>query len=123
MWAIAMFDLPVKKNREKNLLAKGFTMLQFSIYAKFCSSRDSARSVINSIKATLPPRGNVRIALMTNKQFGDMYVFTGQKQIDGSERENEKAPASVEELINCDSNSLQHQFLMISGQESISRTV
>ncbi|MCD4706232.1 MAG: CRISPR-associated endonuclease Cas2 [Candidatus Sabulitectum sp.] len=103
MWAIAMFDLPVKKKTErryatqfrKHLLAKGFTMLQFSIYAKFCSSRDSARSVISSIKATLPPKGNVRIALLTDKQFGDMYVFTGQKQIDGSERENETAPEQL----------------------------
>jgi CRISPR-associated protein Cas2 len=103
MWAIAMFDLPVKKKLErkyatqfrKHLLAKGFTMLQFSIYAKFCSSRDSAKSVINSIKATLPPDGHVRIALLTDKQFGDMYVFSGRKQLDGSERKNEEQPEQL----------------------------
>lgn len=93
MWAIAMFDLPVKKKIErryatqfrKHLLAKGFTMLQFSVYAKFCSSRDSARSVITAIKTTLPPKGHVRIAMLTDKQFGDMYVFAGKKQIEGKE--------------------------------------
>ncbi|PIE53218.1 CRISPR-associated endonuclease Cas2 [Candidatus Fermentibacteria bacterium] len=96
MWAIAMFDLPVKKKSErklaaafrKHLLSKGFTMLQFSVYAKFCSSRDSARAVINTIKHTLPPHGNVRVAMLTDKQFGEMYVFSGTKQLNSEERED-----------------------------------
>ena len=102
MWAIAMFDLPVKKKSErklatrfrKHLLAKGFTMLQFSVYAKFCSSRDSARSVINSIKEQLPPEGHVRIALLTDKQFGDMFVFFGRKQLNEEER-TDQAPEQL----------------------------
>lgn len=94
MWAVAMFDLPVKEKDErrmatafrKHLLSKGFTMLQFSVYAKFCSSRDSARSVINAIKTTLPPDGHVRVAMLTDKQFEDMYVFCGRKQLNKEER-------------------------------------
>lgn len=102
MWAIAMFDLPVKKKTErklatrfrKHLLSKGFTMLQFSVYAKFCSSRDSAQAVVNSVKTTLPPEGNVRIAMITDKQFGDMYVFTGTKQLNTEERQD-RAPEQL----------------------------
>lgn len=97
MWAIAMFDLPVKEKVErksatqfrKHLLSKGFTMLQFSVYAKFCSSRDSLASVVSSIKTTLPAEGHVRIAMLTDKQFGDMFVFSGRKQLNRKEREEE----------------------------------
>jgi len=103
MWALAMFDLPVTKKIErryatqfrKHLLAKGFTMLQFSVYAKFCSSRDSATSLINNIKAYLPPKGNVRVAMLTDKQFGDMYVFTGEKQLNYEDRKLEEQPKQL----------------------------
>lgn len=102
MWALAMFDLPVKKKLErkiasrfrKHLLSKGFTMLQFSVYAKFCSSRDSATSVIGAIKTTLPEKGHVRIALVTDKQFGEMFVFEGQKQLNREDRQ-EEAPEQL----------------------------
>ena len=101
MWIMAMFDLPVgdKEQRRyathfrKHLLSRGFSMLQFSVYAKFCSSRDSANSIINTVKFALPPDGNVRISMITDKQFSDTLVFSGDKQL--TKKEKEKAPEQL----------------------------
>ena len=98
MWFIAMFDLPVVKPIQrkyasrfrKHLLSKGFTMLQYSVYARFCSSRDSAKSVLNLIQLALPPDGEVRVYMITNKRFGDMYTFYGQNQIENEDKKEVK---------------------------------
>ena len=103
MWLMAMFDLPVVKPLQrkyasrfrKHLLSKGFTMLQYSVYARFCSSRDSARSVLNMIQLALPPEGEVRVCMVTDKQFGDMYTFCGQSQL----RDEEKKEVKPEQLM------------------------
>jgi CRISPR-associated protein Cas2 len=85
MWVFAMFDLPVtdkEKRRQytkfrKFLLSEGFSMLQYSVYAKFCSSRESGEKYYRHIKAALPPEGEVRIFMITDKQFEEMSVFYG----------------------------------------------
>ena len=90
MWIFAMFDLPTDdkiKRREytrfrKFLLSQGFTMLQYSVYAKFCSSRESAKVNHKHIKETLPSEGEVRVFMITDKQFGEMSVFYGAKRKD-----------------------------------------
>ena len=86
MWIFAMFDLPVTtddKRREysrfrKMLLAEGFTMLQYSVYAKFCASRENAEKYSRYIRIGLPPEGEVRVIMITDKQFEQMAVFYGR---------------------------------------------
>ncbi len=88
MWLFSMFDLPVtdKQARKeytyfrKSLLAQGFTMLQFSVYAKFCASRDSAETDKKLIQNALPSEGQVRMFMITDKQFESMSVFYGIKK-------------------------------------------
>ncbi len=88
MWIIAMFDLPVdtEKSRKayttfrKNLLKEGFVMLQFSVYARFCSNFDSASTYRSRIKKVLPPDGQVRLIYLTDHQFGRMEVYNGKKR-------------------------------------------
>jgi len=85
MWIFAMFDLPVTDNDKKReyvrfrkfLLSQGFMMLQYSVYAKFCASRENAATYQKYIKMALPPEGQVRVITVTDKQFGDMAVFYG----------------------------------------------
>ena len=85
MWLFAMFDLPVTNNEarreyshfRKLLLSEGFTMLQFSVYARFCGSRESGNVFFKHIKDQLPPEGQVRLLTVTDKQFGEMAVFYG----------------------------------------------
>ena len=88
MWLFAMFDLPVdekEKRRDytrfrKQLLRQGFSMLQFSVYARYFSSQESSESHINRIRLFLPPEGEVRIMLVTDVQFGKMEVYYGKKR-------------------------------------------
>lgn len=82
-----MFDLPVTDKTarrdytrfRKFLLCEGFQRLQLSVYARFCSNEDSARKFRDRIRKRLPPRGNIRIVAITDRQFGKMEVFIGQK--------------------------------------------
>ncbi len=98
MWLMAMFDLPVVKPSQrkkaaafrKHLLSRGFTMLQYSVYAKFCPSRDAAKAVLNNIALALPPEGEVRVCMVTDKQFGDMLTFSGRRQVKERKPEEKK---------------------------------
>ena len=86
MWIIVLFDLPTetKKDRKnytrfrKEMLNDGFSMFQFSIYLRHCSSRENADVHIKRTKSKLPPKGHVGIICITDKQFGMMEVFLWQ---------------------------------------------
>ena len=86
VWLVTMFDLPVttkKARREytrfrKLLLKRGFIMLQFSVYARFCSSEDASKVYQRDIADHLPPEGQVRVLLITDKQFGKMRCYYGK---------------------------------------------
>ncbi len=88
MWMFAMFDLPVttKEARKrytqfrKALLERGFSMLQFSVYARHCASEEFADGVRADVRAVLPPDGQVRLLGVTDRQFGKMEVFFGKKR-------------------------------------------
>ncbi len=89
MWLFTLFDLPVTTsearkdyaNFRKNLLKQGFTMLQYSVYARYCSDEDRGKLIKNRLKRELPPKGDVRFLLVTDRQFGKMEVFTGRKRV------------------------------------------
>ncbi len=88
MWLFALFDLPVhnKESRKqyakfrKRLLDKGFTMLQFSVYAKHFATEDAAESTKNTVRDGLPPEGQVRLLAITDHQFGKMETYSGRKR-------------------------------------------
>ena len=87
MWVLVFFDLPTETKTErkvagnfrKEILADGFTMFQFSIYLRHCPSRENAEVHIKRVKKLLPEKGHVGIMCITDKQFGDMEIFYGQK--------------------------------------------
>ena len=93
MWVMVFFDLPTTTKRERSIAAKfrkslqkdGFGMFQFSIYTRFCTSRENAAVHIRRVKRSLPKEGRVGIMKITDKQFGDMEVYFGQSPI-GTER-------------------------------------
>jgi len=88
MWMFAMFDLPVdsKEHRKQYaqfrsaLLKLGFTMLQFSVYAKHLPSEDAALHLSHVLSLAVPPKGQVRLLTVTDRQFGKMAVFYGKKR-------------------------------------------
>lgn len=98
VWLFAMFDLPVdtKKARRaytqfrKALLKYGFSMLQFSVYARYFSSEEASEAHRRRVKLCLPDDGQVRLLAVTDKQFGKMEVFFGKKAFAA-----EKAPEQL----------------------------
>jgi CRISPR-associated protein Cas2 len=98
MWLFAMFDLPVKTKKQrrrytefrKGLLKEGFFMMQYSVYARFCESEDSAKGHRFRVKNLLPPEGQIRLVSITDVQFGKMMVYNGKR-----EKEPEKKPEQL----------------------------
>ena len=86
MWLFAMFDLPVTSKElrkryarfRKALLSQGFTMMQFSVYARHCANEESAAAIRQSVRCVLPDDGQVRLLGATDRQFGKMEVFFGK---------------------------------------------
>lgn len=88
MWFFVLFDLPVETTEQrrdyaqfrKMLQKRGFTMLQYSVYAKHIPSEDAVKPLKMMIRMGLPPEGQVRLMAVTDHQFSKMEVFTGRKR-------------------------------------------
>lgn len=86
MRIMVMFDLPVGSKKERKEAAKfrnsllkcGFFMLQFSVYARIVRGYDKAEVITNKIKSKLPSKGNVRMIIITEKQYANMIVLKGE---------------------------------------------
>ena len=90
MWILVFFDLPTETKKErkiaglfrKRLLDDGFSMFQFSIYMRFCASRENAAVHTKRIKNNLPEHGKIGGMQITDKQFGMMELFYGKKPVE-----------------------------------------
>ena len=79
VWLFDFFDLPVKtaKNRKDavrfraNLESDGFRMMQYSVYIRFCGSRENA---------DVPSPGMVSILSVTDKQYSNMVNVWGMAE-------------------------------------------
>jgi CRISPR-associated protein Cas2 len=99
MWVVVLFDLPVdtkKARREyarfrKKLLRDGFMMMQYSVYARHCPSEENAGVHTQRVEGIVPPDGEVRVMVITDKQFERMRVFWGKRR-----RPPENAPKQLE---------------------------
>ena len=98
MRLLCMFDLPVETKDEqkeyrtfrKNLIKEGFYMLQYSVYVRTCPNRAYANGIEKKLRTILPTAGNIRLICITEKQYEDMVVLVGTRNITetsiGSER-------------------------------------
>jgi CRISPR-associated protein Cas2 len=99
MWLIAMFDLPTDTKQarrsyalfRKKLLEDGFALMQYSVYVRHCPSRENAAVHVRRVRSFLPPDGEVRLVLITDKQYERMQIFWGRKR-----RPPRPAPAQLE---------------------------
>lgn len=99
MWVTVMFDLPVDSKQarreyarfRKRLIRDGFIMMQYSVYIRNCASLENAAVHIRRVERRVPPEGEVRIILVTDKQFERMHVFWGKRR-----GKPETAPAQLE---------------------------
>ncbi len=90
MWLFVYFDLPTqtKKDRKayaqfrKEIMRDGFAMIQYSIYARHCASKENAEVHKKRVKRMLPQKGEVIIFEITDAQFGRMEFYTGRSPTD-----------------------------------------
>ena len=88
MWVIAMFDLPTDTPKErkaytlfrKDLLTDGFTMMQYSVYIRHCSSIENAKVHAARMGRCVPAAGEVRFLTITDKQFGRIETYVGKNR-------------------------------------------
>ena len=89
MWLMVFFDLPTQtKTDRKNytlfrkcLLKDGFTQMQYSVYLRHCASSENANVHMKRVKKGLPPKGQVSILRITDKQFSQIQTFEQRKAI------------------------------------------
>lgn len=87
MWIFVLFDLPAETQKDikayaqfrKNIMRDGFTMFQFSIYIRQCSSIENVEAHIKRVKSFMPNFGKIGILTLTDKQFEKMELFFGCK--------------------------------------------
>ena len=87
MWTLVMYDLPTETKKERKAAARfrkelqkdGFGMFQFSMYIRHSASSENADVHKKRVIKSLPEHGKVGILQITDKQFGMMEVFYGQK--------------------------------------------
>lgn len=88
MWLFAMFDLPVDTREKRRayrhlrnrLIRCGFTMLQYSVYCRYCPGEESAEVHKKYVKRAIPDEGQVRLLMVTDRQFGKMEVYFGKNR-------------------------------------------
>ncbi len=81
------FDLPVttKTDRRnytdfrKYLIKSGYMMIQFSVYSRIVRNHDDSKKYIRDLKRNLPPKGSVRVMIVTEKQYNSIEILVGEK--------------------------------------------
>jgi CRISPR-associated protein Cas2 len=99
MWIMAMFDLPVDTplarrayaEFRKGLIKDGFSMMQYSVYTRHCASEENAAVHFQRVRRLLPADGEVRLLMITDKQFGRMEIYLGRRR-----KSPAAAPAQIE---------------------------
>ncbi len=89
MRLMLFFDLPVitKKDRynysqfRKYLIQNGYIMLQFSVYCKLFANRDALENHVTILQRNVPPKGQIRIMAVTEKQFSKIEIILGGKSM------------------------------------------
>lgn len=85
-----MFDLPTMTKAERRaatlfrqgLLDRGYLMIQFSVYARPCITRDQLDSHVAKLKEFVPRAGNIRVIFLTDRQWERSYTVIGGSYAD-----------------------------------------
>ncbi len=99
MWLFVFFDLPTETKTDrknyaqfrKRLQKDGFSMMQYSVYVRHCASAESADVHKKRVRKMLPPKGQVSMMMITDKQYGLMENFWAKTR-----RELPPAPNQLE---------------------------
>ncbi len=86
-WFIVFFDLPVttKEQRKaankfrKDLLDRGYLMLQFSVYARCAVTFDRKEKIVSELKEINPYTGDIRCFFITDAQWEQTIIFNSSE--------------------------------------------
>lgn len=76
-WFLVMFDLPVMTKKErrsatkfrKDLLDRGYLMLQYSVYIRCAVTYDRKESILSELESINPNTGHIRCFFITDAQW------------------------------------------------------
>lgn len=105
MWALVMFDLPVKTKIQRRratqyrnrLLDLGFSQVQYSVYAKLLINASGLRRLLPSLKE-VPPDGAVRILRLTDQQWSSTWRYYGPEEIPNHDEPEQLLLITTEEI-------------------------
>lgn len=88
MRVLVLFDLPVVTVEErraytrfrKQLIRKGFVMMQESVYTKIVLNPQGAKAVLSYVKSISPKAGLIQALVITEKQYAGMELIIGEVQ-------------------------------------------
>lgn len=86
MRIMVFFDLPTKTKPERHfasrfrldLIKDGYSMMQLSIYSRVVKGLAGANKHSGRLKNLIPPRGSVRMLIVTEKQYAAMEILVGK---------------------------------------------
>lgn len=86
MRIIVFFDLPVSTKVQRKIatdfrkfmIDDGYYMIQFSVYGRLCNNQDNAQMHCRRLAAHAPEGGSVRVMVVTEKQYANMYIVSGE---------------------------------------------
>lgn len=89
MKIILMYDLPMSSGEmtrdyqhfHKNIVKRGYIMLQYSLYYKTINAITKYQYEYKHLLKIIPARGNIRSFVITERQFHDMKLLRGNKNI------------------------------------------
>lgn len=97
MRLIVMFDVPSVTGKDKKnyrkwhsfLIQNGFIMMTESVYSRLLMNRSLTDSVKKLIRKNLPPKGDIQVLEVTERQFASIDYLLGkpqEKTVDSNER-------------------------------------
>ena len=103
-WILVTFDLPTLTKRERKaahdfrewLKDDGYSMIQWSVYARACVTFARQETHLARLKAHVPEEGSVRAIFITRAQWERSYVMHGKP---GKPREEEDAESMPEQIL------------------------
>ena len=98
MRLILFFDLPVTEESErsaythfhKGLILNGYTMIQFSVYAKPINVQTKVEQEVKRLQKYLPKEGKIRVISVTEKQLSEMFILLGDREVNEIYNNNQR---------------------------------
>ena len=102
-WILVTFDLPTLTKRERKaahdfrewLKDDGYSMIQWSVYARACVTFARQETHLTRLKAHVPDEGSVRAIFITRAQWERSYVMNGKPGKPKAEEEAENLPEQI----------------------------